>query len=93
MRTHRGPLVRDVEGSPARGNYAEAEALHQRALAIRERTLGLTTRTWPPPWRTTPRCLWKRDAQLRPRSSSDCFTEGFDTADLKDAKALMDDLS
>jgi hypothetical protein len=39
--------------------------------------------------------MWNRrdEARTTPPKSNGCFTEGFDTVDLKDAKALLDELN
>ena len=76
-------------------NHTEAEASFQKALDISKhqeaRSLELRAAT-------SLARLWqqqgKRDEARKVLSEVyDWFTEGFDTADLKDAKALLDELS
>ncbi len=74
---------------------AEAESLFQRALEVARgqeaRSLELRTAT-------NLAHLWQKqgkkdDARTLLAAIYDCFTEGFDTLDLKDAKALLEELS
>jgi predicted ATPase/class 3 adenylate cyclase len=81
-----------LAGSPERAS--EAEACYHQALAI-ARDQG--ARLWELRAATSLARLW-RDQDRRAEAHGllapvyDWFTEGFDTADLKDAKALLDDL-
>ena len=77
-----------------RANPAESEACFQHAIAIarRQRAKSLELRAVLSLAR-----LWQRqgkinEAQQRLAEIYGWFSEGFDTADLKDAKALLDDL-
>ena len=77
-----------------RGSAAEAQALFQRALEIarsreaRSHELRAATRL-ARLWRDQGR---EADARALLEPIHDWFTEGFDTADLKDAKALLEEL-
>ena len=80
------------EGSP--GAAARAEACFQEALAVARRQQA---KSWELCAATSLARLWC--AQLKRREAHDLlapvygwFTEGFDTADLKDARALLDEL-
>jgi predicted ATPase len=73
----------------------EIEACFARAVAVSRRqgakSLELRAATsLARLWRDQGRRVEARDLLARVYG---CFTEGFDTADLKDAKALLDELS
>jgi predicted ATPase len=82
-----------LAGSPERA--AEAETCYHRALAV-ARNQG--ARLWELRTATSLARLWRgqgRRAEARDLIAPvyGWFTEGFDTADLKDAKALLDELA
>ena len=100
----RGALVRGgaaaAEGRGAAGfarptDLAEAEACYRQALDVAR---GQSARLWELRAATSLARLW-RDQGKRAEARDllapvyDWFTEGFDTADLKDAKALLDELA
>ena len=77
------------------GSMAEAEACLQRALDIAR---SQSAKSWELRAATSMARLWqqqgKRDeARALLQSVYGWFTEGFDTADLQDARALLDDLA
>ena len=74
---------------------AEAEACFQQAIAVAQQQ---SAKSWELRAATSLARLWQsqgKTAEARDLLASvyDWFTEGFDTADLKDAKALLEDLS
>jgi predicted ATPase len=76
------------------GNHLEAEACFHHAMTIAH---NQSAKSWELRAATSLARLWqqqgKRDeARLVLAAVYDWFTEGFDTADLKDAKALLDAL-
>ena len=81
--------------SLADGNGAEAEACFKQAIKIAR---GQSAKSFELRAATDLARLWQGEgkrAEARDLLASvyDWFTEGFDTADLKDARALLDDLA
>ncbi len=81
--------------SLADGNGAEAEACFKQAIEI---ALGQSAKSFELRAAMGLARLWqgegkRTEARDLLASVYDWFTEGFDTADLKDAKALLDDLT
>ena len=81
--------------SQSAGNRAEAEASYNQAIAVarRQQAKSLELRA-----ATSLARLWqgqRKHAEARDLLAPvyDWFTEGFDTPDLKDAKALLDALA
>jgi predicted ATPase len=79
----------------ASGNSTEAEACFHKAIAIAQRQ---SAKSWELRAATSLAKLWQ--TQGKRQEAYDLlapvygwFTEGFDTADLKDAKALLDELA
>ena len=74
---------------------AEAEACFQQAIVIAQQQ---SAKSWELRAATSLARLWqsqgkRAEARALLAPVYDWFTEGFDTADLKDAKALLDELS
>ena len=90
-----GELLLQSGGPSAAANVPQAEACFQQALAVarRQQAKSFELRTV-----MSLSQLWqkqgkKEDARQLLSEVYNWFTEGFDTADLKDAKALLDQLS
>jgi predicted ATPase len=91
LHRHRGELLRTAHP----GAEAEAEASFRRAIAIAR---GQDAKLWELRAAASLARLW-RDRGKRDQARASLapvygwFTEGFDTPDLKEAKALLDELS
>jgi predicted ATPase len=91
LHQRRGELLLSL----AKGELSEAEACFHRSIAV-ARNQG--ARLWELRAATSLARLWS-DQGKRAQAHDllapvyDWFTEGFDTADLKDAKALLDELA
>jgi predicted ATPase len=75
-------------------NHADAETCFQQAISIAQ---NQSAKSWELRAATSLATLWKQqgkrqDAYELLAPVYGWFTEGFDTADLKDAKALLDEL-
>ncbi len=75
--------------------HAEAEACFQQAIAVAQQQ---SAKSWELRAATSLARLWQQQGKTNEARELlapvyDWFTEGFDTADLKDAKALLDQLS
>ena len=75
--------------------HSEAESSFEKAIEIARQQ---SAKSWELRASTSLARLWqwqgrKAEAQMLLSAVYDWFTEGFDTADLKDAKALLEKLS
>ena len=97
MQESQKPVLSEVEGSKGKGQMSkveEAEAYFQQALEIARQQ---EAKSWELRAATSLARLWqsqgkKSEARDLLAPVYDWFTEGFDTADLKDAKALLERL-
>ncbi len=76
-------------------DVAKAEAYFERALAVARQQQA---KSWELRAATSLARLWRDHGEVQPARELlapvyDWFTEGFDTRDLKDAKALLDELA
>ena len=87
--------VQKFKGQSLRSSGEEAEECFQKAILIAQKQQG---KSWELRAATSLARLWQSQGKITEAHDLlapvyDWFTEGFDTADLKDAKALLQELA